>query len=141
MEVPDENQSPQRRRCHRLAHEYVPETVEKSSAMKRVLISLGLGLLIIPTLLGLLLVVKIVSPADYPPAFMWLFIWPLPLLRALCRITYVEVTAGRVMLLGLFGDYLFLSLLAYLSLAIRGRFLKRKGRVSPPPLPPAPFSD
>gem|GEM_PF-6901496 len=109
--------------------------------MKRVLISLGLGLLIIPTLLGLLLVVKIVSPADYPPAFMWLFIWPLPLLRALCRITYVEVTAGRVMLLGLFGDYLFLSLLAYLSLAIRGRFLKRKGRVSPPPLPPAPFSD
>lgn len=109
--------------------------------MKRILISLALGLLVVPLTLGLLLAVKIFSPTDYPPAFLWLFLWPLPLLRLLCRITYVKVTAANVLVTGLLGDYLFLSFLTYLCLTVRGRFLKRKVRVSPQPPPPAPFTD
>ena len=101
--------------------------------MKRVLLSLGVGLLIIPMLLGLLLIVKIFSPTTYPSAFLWLLVWPLPLLRLLCPITYLEVTGGRVLVVGLLGDYLFLSFLTYLSLTVLGRLLKRKGRVSLPP--------
>ena len=107
--------------------------------MKRILISLVAGLLIIPMMLGLLLIVKIFSPNDYPPAFLWLFLWPLPLLRLLSRITSLKVTSGNVMLCGLLGDYLFLSFLAYLSFTVRGRFLKRRVRVWPPPPPSTPF--
>jgi hypothetical protein len=89
--------------------------------MKRVLLSLAFGLLLIPLMLGLLLAVKIFSPTDYPPAFLWLFVWPLPLLRLLCRIVYFEITAGKVFVVGLLGDYLFLSFVVYLCLTVRGR--------------------
>jgi hypothetical protein len=109
--------------------------------MKRVLISLIVGLLIIPLLLVSLLTVKIVSANEIPTAFVWIFLWPLPLLRLLCRITYLKVTAGNVFLSGLLGDYLILSFLTYLCLTVRGRFLKRKVRGSPLPPLPAPFTD
>jgi hypothetical protein len=109
--------------------------------MKRVFVSLGAGLLLIPIILGLLLIVKIFWPTDIPPAFLWLFMWPLPLLRLLCRITDLKVTAGNVLVVGLLGDYLLFSFLAYLSLAVRGRLLKRRVRASPLPPPPSPFND
>ncbi|HEY2974704.1 MAG TPA: hypothetical protein VGJ48_19475 [Pyrinomonadaceae bacterium] len=108
--------------------------------MKRVLISLAAGLLLIPFMLALLLSVKIFSPTNYPPAFLWLFLWPLPLLRLLCRITNLNVTAGSVLVVGLLGDYLLLSFLAYLCLTVRARLLKRK-RLSSLPPPPVPFID
>ena len=108
--------------------------------LKRVLLSLGGGLLIIPLILGLLLAVKIFSPTHIPPWFTWLFVWPLPLLRFLCRITPLSVTTGRVLVVGLLGAYLFLSFLTYLSLTVLSRFLKRKVRVPALPPPPAPFA-
>jgi hypothetical protein len=110
--------------------------------MKRALISLGVGLLLIPLMLGLLLAVKILSPNGYPIPF-WPFLWPLPLLRLLSGIVYFEITAVKVLVVGLLGDYLLVSFFAYLCLTIRGRFLKRKKRVSsqPPPPPPTPFTD
>jgi hypothetical protein len=108
--------------------------------MKRVFISLAAGLLIIPLLFGLLLAVKLFSPTNYPPAFLWLFLWPLPFLRLLCRMTNLTVTAGRVLVVGLFGDYLLLSFLAYLSFAVRARRLERKRRSSSVAPPPVPFT-
>jgi hypothetical protein len=90
--------------------------------------------------LGLLLAVKIFSPTYYPPAFLWLFVWPLPIFRLLCRITCLKVTAANVLISGLLGDYLILSFLTYLCLTVRGRFLKRKVRMSPLPPPPTPFT-
>ncbi len=108
--------------------------------MTRVLISLGAGLFLIPLMLGLLLAVKIFSPTEYPPAFLWLFVWPLPLLRLLSRITDLKVTAGNVFVVGLLGDYLLLSFLAYLCLTVRGKLVKRRVPASPPPPPPAPFT-
>ena len=108
--------------------------------MKRVLISLGLGLLFIPVVLGLLVAVKIFSPG-YPRTFLWLFVWPLPFLRVLCRIVYFEITAVKVLAIGVLGDYLLMSLFAYLCLTVRGRLFKRKKRLSSLPPPPAPFTD
>ena len=98
--------------------------------MKRVLISLAFGLLLIPLLLGLLLVIKIFSPTHYPAWFLWLFLWPLPLLRLLCSIIYFNITAVKVMIVGLVGDYLLMSFFAYLCLTVRGRLLKQKMRLS-----------
>src|SRR5882672_12068941 len=108
--------------------------------MKRILISLALGWLIIPLMLGLLFAVKLFSPNDYPSAFLWLLMWPLPILRLLCRITSLEVTTARVLVVSGVGDYLFLSFLAYLLLALRCRFLKRRVHMLPPAPPPEPVN-
>src|SRR5580765_6813692 len=105
--------------------------------MKRVLIALAAGLLLIPLMLGLLLAVKIFSPTDYPPAFLWLFLWPLPLLRLLGRITNLNVTAGKVLVVGLLGDYLLLCFLAYSCLTVRARLSLRRMRLASLPPPPS----
>ena len=110
--------------------------------MKRVLISLGLGFLIIPLAFAALLTWKLFWPGgSYPASLLWVLIWPLPLLRLLCRVTSLEVTGPRVFLFAVVGDYLFLSFLFYLALSVRGWFLQRKVKLAPLPPPPAPFLD
>ena len=106
--------------------------------MKRILISLSAGLLIVPLLMLVLLAVKIFSPNTYPPAFLWIFLWSYPLLR---RIPYLALTGWRILLFGLVGDYLIFSFLIYLCLNVGGRLLQRKVRQTPLPPPPQPFAD
>src|SRR5258708_5841576 len=100
--------------------------------MKRVLISLAFGLLIIPLLMLALLIIKIISPTAYPMWIMWLFIWPY---YVICWTLHVCVTAGKTMLVALVGHYLLFSFLIYICLSALGRLFKRRVRHAPPPAP------
>lgn len=97
---------------------------------KRVLISFGVGLLIIPLMMALLLTIKIISPNTYPTWFFWIFLWTYPLL---CRIPNLKVTGGNIILFGLLGDYLISSFLTYLCLSVRSRLSRRRTPLPPPP--------
>jgi hypothetical protein len=70
--------------------------------MKRVFVSLALGLIIIPALLALLLVAKVINPHGYPKPLLWVVIWPLPLMTC---IAWFKLTAGRLLMIGTIGDY------------------------------------
>jgi hypothetical protein len=100
---------------------------ESTWDMKRVLVSLALGLIIIPAFLMLLLIAKIINTHDYPTALLWIVIWPLPIMN--CNPWFVP-SAGRVLLVGTIGDYLFLSLLSYCTLTAGSRLRKRRVRLS-----------
>src|SRR5215831_142243 len=98
--------------------------------MKRVLASLVLGLIIAPMFFGPLLIAKIINPNEYD-GFLWMVIWPLPLMS---RLPWFTPSAGRVLLAGIFGDYLLLSFLAHCCLTVGSRLRKRRVQ-TPPPLP------
>jgi hypothetical protein len=106
--------------------------------MRRILISLALGLFLVPLILGWLFILKLFTPTAYPSTFMWLFIWSD---RVLVHVPLLKVTTASVLTVSLLGDYLIFSFLIYLGLALRGRFRQRHRRAASPPSIPAPFSD
>jgi hypothetical protein len=92
--------------------------------MKRVFISLGLGLIVLPLMvMAVLFTWKLFWPTTHPSWLMWLMMWSYPLL---CRISPKNVTAAKILISGLVGDYLLVSFLIYSGLRLRGRFLRRK---------------
>jgi hypothetical protein len=58
----------------------------------------------------------------------------------LCPIPFLTLTAWKIVLFGLLGDYVIVTLLTYLCLSVWVRFLKRRVRQTPLPPPPAPFT-